>query len=663
MAKKPSILDQEDAAANLAKVRADLHAATEKLEEADADIAAEARANDAPDPPPQENKRAPGVRVIPRYNDDGDIIWSENTLPDECPVKPLGVAGECCWFLNPLGEMREINMNGCGQGALQNLFGAHQRYLTKLWPQLSAKGEGPNTIFTPKGFHAHEAREALIHAAHKKGIFNSRDKVRGRGCWKDDDGKLVVHLGDAILVEKGAKRVAVPPGVIGEMVYPARPKSPRPIAGTAAQMHKLYERFCGRRWERGQYDALLLLGWMGTAVLSGALDWRPMVFILGDAASGKSTLQREVRNVLDGRVVSTVNATEAALRAIMGLDAMAVSFDEIEADQDDHGQAGKVMKLARYAASGDTQYRSNKDQGVNEYSLKGGMLFSAINVPKMRAQDKQRFCFLKCNPFLGTESFEQLPVREAKELGQVLAGRMVEGFVRWQATLDEYRTLLIEQGHSSRGADQFGALLAAADLLLYDEFNFDFAMNTCRALPRHGLVEYEDIEQNFAKYWKILLSAQPEVWRKFDFPSVGEQVGKWIKAVRGDLLPENDEAKYEKADDIRSKLERAGLTVVKDRKTKDLWLAIPNEHSRTKTLFNDTDLQDGGWQMALRHGPSWSKSNLKGIWRPRGAVIAGAQFQCTQIRLTAHHDFGDGTFRPLFAEAEIVEKEDEDGDE
>lgn len=588
--------------------------------------------------------------MIPRINNDNEYFYSPNIVPDDCPVKPLGVDQDHAWFLNRLGMLVPLKAAGCGQSNLEHLFG-NSDYLIRAWPQCENVGNKNLYIPKAKGFHAQYARMALFDACHKRGLFDPRDRVRGRGFWADQDGNLIVHMGDVVLTHRlDGRQFSHGPGEYDGLVYEARPAVPRPTPGAPEQVANLLSYLDGWNWERGPLDARLALGMMGAMVMSGALDWRPMAFILGDAASGKSTLQKLMRNLLPGRVIGTADASEAALRGMMGRDAMAVSFDEIEADSEDGGRASKVMKLARYAASGDKVYRATKDQDVNEFVLLGCMLFSAINVPKMRPQDKQRFCFLKMNAIKtgAAKPFKEMGQREARELGQAMVGRLVAGWPRWAETLETYTDFLKAARHTTRGAQNFGTLLAAADLLLFDELDGERAMCLANDYQRDQLMEYEDQEQNFAKWWRRLLAAQPEAWRRDGLPSVGEIVGRWLKAARDPI--DTQDNKDEAAAAAR-KLLRVGLTVIKDRKAGEYWLAVPNDHPATQALFEGTDLAEGGWQLALRQGPRWDlEMNPEGLWRTQQVVMAGGRANATLIRLSAKHDFGDGSPKPLFAE-------------
>jgi hypothetical protein len=579
-----------------------------------------------------------GGVMIPRVNDDGAMERVVNSWPNKAPVIMLGHKDNVVFALDPSGQLKDLHVKGLQQGEMEMLFAPHIDYLERNWPQATCSGEGENRTWNVKGYHLQYARQAMIIEATRMGLFDPAGRVRGRGCWKDDDGRLIHHVGDVIIVGDKAHK----PGIHDGKVYPAREAISRPTAGNKEQFHALIALLQTWNLERGEHDALLLLGWMGACILGGALDWRAMVFVLGDAASGKSSLQKLIRAILEGRLKSTVKASPAALRAMIGQDSLGVSFDEIEADDQDHGHAKEVLEMARFAASGDAMQKGTKDQGYNEYKLFGAMLFSAINPPHMTQAERQRFTFVKVNPFpKGTPVYKPMSAQKARELGQALVGRMVGNWSRWEDTYLCYKELLIEQGHPTRGAENYATMLAAADILLHDDRDPDRANEICRHYAPDKVADYEMQEQNFAQYWRHLLSAQPEVWRAAHFPSVGEIVGKWLKIAMRSVETEGDKADLVEA---RKKLERAGLSVVQDRVSNQYWLAVPNVHSRTRALFDKTVLFKGGWHTALRYGPRYdAATNPSGLWRVQQVVVDGVRVQCTQICLNAKHDFGDGS--------------------
>jgi hypothetical protein len=80
------------------------------------------------------------------------------------------------------------------------------------------------------------------------------------------------------------------------------------------------------------------------------------------------------------------------------------------------------------------------------------------------------------------------------ELGKQLRRRVIDQWDRYDATLAAYRRALATKGHSGRSADQFGNLLAFADLLLYDgpEPEPDVLLDWAEALRADELAETAD---------------------------------------------------------------------------------------------------------------------------------------------------------------------------
>jgi hypothetical protein len=590
--------------------------------------------------PDGEKPREYRVLRIPRIGKDFLRIYTPCDLTSgvskPCPVKPLGKKDKAFYFLDPDGQLIELSPNEFGQSHLRGLFGAEADWLNRHFPQFSQQDVW-------KGFQAQFAAEALTTAAARKGLFDARDKVRGLGCWRGPDGELVQHLGNHVLVDGETHE----PGEIGEHVYPGRPKLAPPIFDDEADEDgrniagmTVLRVLCTWSWTRRDIDPILLLGWLGCAILGAALDWRPMVFITGDAGTGKSTLQERIKMLLPGRLASTVDASPAALRQIINQDAIGVSFDEIEADMMSD-QAQMVLKLARVAASGGTVYRGGKEHNAAEFQLRGCFAFSAIIPPSMRQQDMQRLSFLRLLPLEKGQKLTKRTAAEWRELGQKIAGRMVQGWARWEETLAVYEQALMEDGgHNQRGARQFGTLLASADLILGDEApTLEAAKSQARGLGRESLYEYEQSEPAWQVAFRRIMQASPEVWRA-DGLSVAERVRSWYHA---------QDASDRKIQ--QTKLNRVGLALVREQGTVNVWLAVDPKHQEVTRIFAQTDMRahggEGTWTGVLRGGERYDKKeNPGGIWRADNVPALG-RAKCTQIRLNATHEVG-GEAVPIF---------------
>ncbi len=255
-------------------------------------------------------------------------------LPHTCPVEPLGVFGEMFWYIDALRQLRGLKAKEHSKLILTGLFGTHLALLYDAWPRVNKEGK---TV----GWRAEAVAEALMVACSRRGVWDVWGRVRGSGAWKDAEGGLVFHCGDVII--------------------------------SAAAHHHV-----GR--PRPQVDAQLLLGWVCAGLLGGALDWRPLVWITGDKATGKSTLHQVLHAVFgDDGILSVSDVSAAGIWQKLGHSTLPVAIDELEAEEDNR-KAQNVIKLARQAASGGVILRGGADHAATEFKARSCFLFSSILV-------------------------------------------------------------------------------------------------------------------------------------------------------------------------------------------------------------------------------------------------------------------------------------------
>ena len=78
-------------------------------------------------------------------------------------------------------------------------------------------------------------------------------------------------------------------------------------------------------------DGKRLLGWMVSAIVGGALEWRPHIQITAPSGQGKSWLLREVLAALHGPLLQRIaDASPAALARMTAHASLPFSFDEAE---------------------------------------------------------------------------------------------------------------------------------------------------------------------------------------------------------------------------------------------------------------------------------------------------------------------------------------------
>jgi len=545
-------------------------------------------------------------------------------LPLGCPVTPLGklatLSGTTYFFLDTLGEVAVLSENA-GKGHITSLFGGRPLYLTWAWPRFGKGG-----VVT--GYAAEDARDDLFAACTYCGTFELEDRVRGRGAWRDDDGRLIYHAGDAIWIDGRWK----PPGSHGRFIYPGRPKIGRPAprmeaSGDGSPGDVLLKGLRSWNWERPDLDPRLALGWLMTAMVGGALEQRPVIYVTGGEGSGKSTLQKLFRLLMNGALLATSNTTQAGIYQKVKQDSVAVMVDELEAKEDTR-TTDKILELARVAYSGDKMQRGGKDGVGQEFSVMSSFLFSSIAVPAIDAQDASRMAILMLRERVARDTvLEDLGLREATKvqaIGRQLLKRIVAWFDKpagedWSALLAQFKAGLIAVGHNDRSADTFGALAAACHAALEDGMPDAVELQLWQGLLKASdLVETSGKERTWRRAFMHLIEVQPEQLRTNRHRSVGSVLAAW----KGNFTPGfvGDTASLE---DVIYTLKNFGMTVSwgKDQYGQALpddWdnarLFIPAKHPGLNVLFAGTPWAGrmgtpGPWTGVLKQMP-------RHLWKP-----------------------------------------------
>lgn len=516
-------------------------------------------------------------------------------LPADCPVRPLGYEGEAYYFVDTSGQVFNTGDKALGVERLQKLFAGCEDFLCWAWPAFDKKG-------AVTGFKAEACRRDLFAAGRGRGPWSMIDMVRGRGAWLDDRGRLILHCGEFLVVDGQLEDT----GELGEHFYVRRPRAIAPWAAPVEEVEdnpavELVAALRSWNFVRGDVDVMLLLGWIGVALLGAALDWRPSAFIVGDAGTGKSELHRLLKAVLGRSMVSTTNATSAGLYQLVGHDAVPICIDEIEGE-DAPEQAQQIIKMARDAASGSMRIRGGADHKGVEFQARSAFLFSAINPPPLPPASLSRLAVLQLRPL--TDTAATAPALAAVEtVGPRLLRRLADHFEDFRRHLDAYREVLREHGHASRGQDTFGSFLAAAHVLLGDA-----GMEAC-ALPWEKLghwgamlaadaaPEVAGTQPNWAKCLEELMTATLDAWKGGDRATVAQVV--W------DLVNEQNNVTLERA---RKDLASAGLGIVEKGLCGEGYaLAVPHAGKDVNRLLADTSYggrgSAGAWAWALRQGP------------------------------------------------------------
>jgi putative DNA primase/helicase len=326
------------------------------------------------------------------------------------------------------------------------------------WESVHPSKEGVNWLAAASGLFRNQSAA---------GVFDP-DRIRGRGAWLDD-GRVVFHLGDRLIVDEKVHSVHAPPPTqyFYEQARHLDGPSGTPLGDDdAMRLRAIAERF---KWEM-PVSAHFLLGWLILAPVCGALAWRPHVWVTGGAGTGKTTVLKTFMRPLMGGVLqsATGGTTEAGLRGTLKSDAIPVVFDEFEQNEvKDKQMVQNVLALARIASSeGGKIYKGTPGGGTNAFEIRSMFCVSSINVSLIQKADIDRFCVLALrkghfdeNEWLDFER-EILSISTI-ENGKALIARTLSNL---PTIVKNAKTLAHALGRKfgQRFGDQHGTLLAGA---------------------------------------------------------------------------------------------------------------------------------------------------------------------------------------------------------
>ena len=308
----------------------------------------------------------------------------------------------------------------------------------------------------------------LFRMSERVGIFD-KNRIRGRGAWFDQ-GRIVLNLGNKVLV---GDECYIPASTPSEYIYEAGPTVKADLSNplTTAQAHRYYTLVSMMPWDREVYGRLAA-GWTVCALIGGALDWRPHLWITGRKGTGKTTLVNKIIGFMLGSncLPCISESTAPGIRQVLGSDSIPVTFDEAEGT-DAHAVANlqNVLALARQSSSESMAkiLKGGANGDPAKYHVRSCFLFSSISSSLVQESDKSRVTLLELTREKARFSYEDeiLPLMadlltdEYRERFYARAIKLAP-IIRKNARV--FASAVAKVLGEQRAGDQYGALLAGA---------------------------------------------------------------------------------------------------------------------------------------------------------------------------------------------------------
>jgi putative DNA primase/helicase len=330
-------------------------------------------------------RRAPKASADPGTPLPPDEVPGDNTRVSESApcYECLGFSDDPrLFFVRPNGTESILALSHAQLATPSCLVSIYQQkdWWATQFPSPNAKTGGIDVI---------EAASDIMRACHARGRF-SLDRVRGVGAWRDA-GRTIINLGDRAVVDGVTVSLSK---IRGRYTYARR--DPIEVGdaepATLAQSRELLRICSALNWE-DKLSGRLLAGWVVSAAVCGALDWRPHIWVTGGPGTGKSTVVNLIAKPMLGELAVTADgpSSAAGIRQTLRYDAKALFLDEFESrpsKQGDHVQ--DVLDLLRGASSGSKIRKGTSAGAAIEFEIRTAACFSSINPGVSEKADEDR---------------------------------------------------------------------------------------------------------------------------------------------------------------------------------------------------------------------------------------------------------------------------------
>lgn len=231
--------------------------------------------------------------------------------------------------------------------------------------------------------------------------YHETGKIRQLGAW-EDDGRYVFHYGTGLIVD--GEKVGLFDFDTNNIYEKKGYLSFSEDGYKVIDMRKIAE-IIKRFSISSPQEKYLFLGWIIMSLMGGAFDWRPHIWLTGEAGSGKTSAIDFIKLILGSSAIKeTGGSTEAGIRQQLKVSTLPVLIDELENMDDKTNKNLKAIKaLIRQASSGARVSRGTADHSGIDFAIQSMFCVGSVSPQIAENADLTRFTLVNFDKGLQTK--------------------------------------------------------------------------------------------------------------------------------------------------------------------------------------------------------------------------------------------------------------------
>lgn len=260
----------------------------------------------------------------------------------------------------------------------------------------------------PSSYKLREVADQIFQQAKRKGMVEPVLKIFGRGAIFTDN-VYYWNIGTGVLADAGDGLLTQLKGFseLSPTLFDAGADIPISSHPKAGKYCKDFVKAISKFRFLNESSMQAFVGWIVTALVGGAIGFRPVLWLQAPKDSGKTYLEETVLMPIFGTLAYRLtDTTESALATIAGNTSLPVIIDEMEpaCSQTEAARKKRILSFIKASTSGDgVRMRSLLGNRVNYSRPRSSVLLSSINLPTIDDAIASRVYLSKLNNIPSTD--------------------------------------------------------------------------------------------------------------------------------------------------------------------------------------------------------------------------------------------------------------------